>query len=297
MAIDARRALDVWVRLVRDEELYDATMAGRHRDLAAARRLDADDLVILDEFRERPGTRWNVENIRFRAALQVSVRLRMWMPLTVFALTRNDEDWLNDLAFEYLVHHRWSDLGPYQLTECERFGAFVRQRVVQRRRFNRQLEPILAFELAVIELLNATEEIPADAWTGSSGGDDRPPLGAIRPRRGPAVRLIELPLDVTPWLQAADPTGLVLPDREVHYLVYVPSLQHAHRVQTLSEGARVLFERCTGERTSDELASQLADEFDMDPAGVRGQIQRWLDLGALAAGPRNAAPNHRSATP
>src|SRR5690606_7388859 len=93
-AIDARRALDLWVQIVRDEELYRAMLDGRHAELAEARQLDASDLAILDQFRARPGTRWNVENIRFRATLQVAGRLRSWMPLTTHRLAGTSEDWL-----------------------------------------------------------------------------------------------------------------------------------------------------------------------------------------------------------
>jgi hypothetical protein len=279
--IDPRRVLDVWVRLVRDERLYREFTAGRHRESAGELGLSGEDVAILDEFRARPGTRWNVDNHRFRATDHVSVRLTVWLPLTVHVLTGGSEDWLNDLVFEYLAHHEWNDFGPYQLTECERFIQFVRERVMLRRTWNPRLEPVLDFELAVIQLLKQTRDVPPEEWPAlPSAGDD---VIALRPRPGPVVRIVELPIDLRPWLEAADPAGIDVPLESTHYLVFVPSLKLPHRVQTIGEGARVVFEQCTGERTVAEIAGALDEEYELEPAATRAAIARWLEAGALRA--------------
>jgi len=280
---DARRAVEVWLRLVRDEAIHLAFTERRHRELARELGLDEAELAILDQFAARPGTRWNVENIRFRATEQVSVRLSMWMPLTVWLLTGGNQEWLKDLTFEYLTHHRWADLGPYALTECERFAGFVRQRVVLRRTFDPRLEPILAFEVAVVQSLKRTRDVPRDAWpvTPWSGSDDE--LRSLRPRPGPVTRIVELPLDLTPWLDTPDPTGIALREERTIYLIYVPSLERPHKVQILAEGARLVFGRCSGGDTIAEIAAAFEAEYGLEPAAVQSLIRRWLETGALCA--------------
>lgn len=281
--VDARGAFDVWLRLVRDERVYAAFVAGRHRECAPGLDLDGDELAILDEFAARPGTRWNVENIRFRATYQVAIRLGLWMPMTVRLLTGGNEDWLRDLVFEYLTFHEWDDLGPYALTECERFAGFVRDRVTLRRLFDPRLAPVLAFETAVVQLLRSTRDVPAGAWPAPARPGDDDELRAMRPRPGPVARVVELSLDVSPWLESSELDGAPLRYAPTTYLVYVPSLQGPHRVQTLTEGARLVFEACAGERTVGEIAAEFEAEHDVPPAAVLGLVRRWVESGALRA--------------
>jgi hypothetical protein len=274
----------MWVRIVRDEVLCRSMMAGQHRAEAGALGLTPANLDILDEFAARPGTRWNIENLRYRATSQVAERIQAWMPMTVHALTGSNFEWLSDLAFEYLTHHTWGDLGALALTECERFGVFVRERVVLRRQWNPLLDPILIFELAVIALLKRTRDVAPDAWPVLPDG----PLGdeavdRARPRPGPVVTILSLPIDVRPWLQSAAPGQAPLVEVPTDYLLYVPSLRHSHKVQTISEGARTVFERCTGEPTAAEIATALEAEHDVDPAATRALLGRWLGAGALIA--------------
>ena len=66
--LSSRRVYDVWTRLIQDEELYEAMLAGTHGRLEG-RGLSAEDIAILDRFRAEPGTRWNIENLRFRSSL------------------------------------------------------------------------------------------------------------------------------------------------------------------------------------------------------------------------------------
>ncbi len=281
--IDARRVLDVWVRLVRDERLHGEFTAGRYRELARDLGLSDEDVTILDEFHARPGTRWNIDNLRFRATDHVSVRLRTWLPLTVHVLTGGIEDWLNDLVFEYLTLHQWNDLGPYQLSECERFIQFVRDRVLLRRTWNERLEPVLDFELAVVQLLKQTRDVEPGGWPELRAGIGDDELRALRPRPGPVTRIVELPIDLTPWLEAQSPDGVDVPLEPTAYLLFVPSLREPHRVQTIGEGARLVFEECTGERTTAEIAAALEAEHEIDPAALESVIRRFLEAGALRA--------------
>jgi hypothetical protein len=280
---DSRRVYEVWQQVVRDESLYDALTAGTHRDHALARAMSAEDLAILDELQREPGLRWNVENLRFRATHHVLTTLRVYLPISTHVLTRGDEDWLRDLVYEYLSHHRWDELGRRLLAECARFGEFVRGRVGKRRALPELVEHALAVELGVVELLRRAGEVPADGW-----GRRREPLSdaellAARPRLGPAVRILEVPVDFTEWLNSGDPTRGQPKPQPVTLLVTVPSPDEPHRTQRLSEGARLVLDRCVGERTSAELARAVHEELELEEAGVLGLLRKWLAGGTLRA--------------
>lgn len=277
MAIAARLAYDVWVQLISDEELYRAVIDGTHHQLAASRGLDADKLAVLDVFHAEPGTRWNVENLRFRSAMDAVGAITRYLPRTARLLTRGDPDWLQELAFEYLSHHRWVQYGHYTLTECERFGAYVRDRVMKRRITPPHLAAALDFELGVIRLLKRTAEIPPDGWPPAPPvlGDDE--LAARRIRRAPAVELIDLPVDIRDWVESADPwRGTVRPS-PVTFLVHVPSLDHVHRIKILGEGPRLVLERFTGAAPAGTIAAELDDEYGIERAELFALVRGWLE--------------------
>jgi hypothetical protein len=126
--LSSRRVYEVWTQIIQDEELYEAMLDGTHRALTG-RDLDAEAIEILDRFRAEPGTRWNVENLRFRSAQHVGDTLVSYMPRMVRMLTRGEELWRQDLCYEYLAYHHWKALGHLQLSECERFAAFVERSI------------------------------------------------------------------------------------------------------------------------------------------------------------------------
>src|SRR5512141_1771950 len=128
----SQRVYDVWTQVIQDEALYEAMLDGSHARLPG-KQLDAEAIAILDQFRAEPGTRWNIENLRFRSALETGDTLLSYMPRTVKLLTRGDDDWRQDLCFEYLAHYQWRPLGHLRLAECERFASYVRTRVMKRR--------------------------------------------------------------------------------------------------------------------------------------------------------------------
>src|SRR5688572_16388840 len=150
MAIDARKGYDVWLQLIANEELYRHTLAGTHRELAERENLGEAELVILDAFHADKGTRWNIENLRFRTALEASASLASYLPRTCRMLTNGDENWLQDIAFEYLAFYKWTEHGHHRFAECERFGEYVRERIMKRRITPQHLEVVLDFELAVV---------------------------------------------------------------------------------------------------------------------------------------------------
>src|SRR5690242_15047747 len=115
---DSKRVYDVWQKLIGDEELYELLLADRHRELQQVRGLSDEELAILDEFRKESGLRWNIENLRFRAADHVMSTLRVYLPRTLYLLTRGQEDWLRDIIYEYVAQHRWQELGRNYLAEC-----------------------------------------------------------------------------------------------------------------------------------------------------------------------------------
>ena len=280
-AFAAERVYAVWIQLIQDEELYEAMLAGTHAGLAD-RKLDAEAIAILDQFGSEPGTRWNIENLRFRSALETGDTIASYMPRTMQLLTRGDEDWRQDLCFEYLAHYRWQSMGHMRLAECERFAGYVRKRVMKRRITPRYLEDVVAYELAVVRLIRSTAEVAAEAWPIRRSVTDAE-LAALRPRRSPVQVVVDLEVDLRPWIESADPTrGEVAPE-PVTLLVHIPSLDEPHRIKTISEGVRVVLERCDGERTTDALARALEDEFDLAAADVHRLVRTLLDERILCA--------------
>ena len=277
----SKRVYDVWTRLIQDEELYEAMLAGTHAGLPG-RGFDAEDLAILDRFRAEPGTRWNIENLRFRSALEVGDTIVSYMPRTLRLLTRGDDDWRQDLCFEYLAHHRWQPLGHMRLAECERFAGFVRARVLKRRRPPPHLDAVMTYELAVIGLLRSTSSVPADAWPVRRAVTDAD-LPALRPRRSPVQVLIELDVDLRPWIESADPLRGEVGPGPLTLLVHMPSLDENYRIKAISEGVRVVLSRCDGDRTAAAIAGELEAEYDLPAAAVHRLVRSLLDERILCA--------------
>ncbi|HEX2687150.1 MAG TPA: PqqD family protein [Kofleriaceae bacterium] len=283
-AFASKRVYDVWIQLIQDEELYEAMLEGSHGRLPG-RNLDPEAVAILDQFRAEPGTRWNIENLRFRSALETGDTLVSYMPRTVRLLTRGDDDWQQDLCFEYLAHYRWQALGHMRLAECERFAGYVRKRVMKRRITPPHLEAVVAYELAVVQLLKSTAEIGADAWPIHRAVADAE-LPALRPRRSPAQVVVDLEVDLRPWIESADPARGEVGPGPVTLLVHIPSLDEPHRIKTISDGVRVVLERCDGTRTVEVLARELDDEFGLPAADVHQLVRTLLDERILSAGLR-----------
>lgn len=273
-SFDAEKAYQVWRRLIGDEELYRHTLAGTHASLRQRCGLDDETLAILDVFSSDPGTRWNVENLRFRAAGETGDVLSIYLTRTIKLLTRGDGDWLRDLSYEYLAHHQWLPLGQLRLTECERFAAYVRERIAKRRKLPEHFDAVLELELAVVRLLKRTAEILPEAWPeGGDPGDDG--VLALRPKLSPAAVIVTLPSDLSDCIRTGelDP-GAVKPG-PMDLLVFVPSLSEPYRFQRLGEGPKRVLERCTGASTTEQLAVALEAEHDLDPDEVCALIRSW----------------------
>lgn len=277
MGADSRLVYEVWERLIRDEGLYQSLADGTHTEAAAKRGLSAEQSAVLAEFAAAPGTRWNVENLRFRSALETCATVESYLPLTIKLLTRGDPDWLQDICFEYLAHHHWQVLGHMRLGECQRFGQYVRERVMKRRITPPGLDAALTFELGVVEVLKMTAAIAPEAWPRpdqSPLADDT--LAAAQPRRSPAQRVIELPIDIRAWVASGKPDPNAIVARPIAFLVHVPSLREIHKIKVVGEGARELLGRCSGERTTAVIAAQLEEEFDLGRDDVFRLVAQWV---------------------
>lgn len=273
---DSRRIYDLWLKVIADEELSEKMLAGQHRELRDSRGLTEEDIAILDALSQEKGMRWNVENLRFRAADHVKTTLQVYLPRTLYLLTKGEEDWLRDLVYEYVAHHRWQELGRMYLAECLRFATYLRERIAKRRGLPEIVDHVLKMELAVVELLRDAAQVPAGDWPRPWEPLDDAALSAARPRRGPAVRLLDLPVDFTEWIQTADPRSGTVKPEPVTLLLVLPSPEETHRVQRLGEGARLLFERCTGDKTVAELTREVEDELGLEPPQVLKMLRRWL---------------------
>ena len=278
---DSRRVYDVWQQVVQDERLYESLIAGRHRELAKERGMSAEEVAILDELQREPGLRWNVENLRYRATAHVLTTLLYYLPITVHLLTRGERDWQRDVVFEYLAYHRWDELGRRLLAECVRFGHHVRARIARRRALPELVEHALAMELGVVGLLEQAAAVPESAWNRRREPLSDAELLPARPRLGPAVRILEVPVDFTAWLNSGDPTRGQPKLQPVTLLVTVPSPTEIHKTQRLSEGARLVLDRCKGEQTSAEIARAVHEELDLEEADVLSLLRKWIAAGTL----------------
>ena len=275
-SLPSSRVYELWLQVIRDEKLYNAVLAGTHTQLGRP-DLDEEAIAILDSLHSDPvGLRWNIENLRFRSALEVGAVVTSYLPRTAYLLTLGNEDWMQELAYEYLAHHEWTPLGHKYLSECERFVAYVRSRVIKRRMTSPHLEPVLQYELAVVQLIRQTADVPADAWPDLQRLDGCE-LPAVTPRRSPVQTIIELDVDLRPWIESANPAvGKVGPD-PVTILVHIPSLAETHRIKTISDGVRVVLEACDGERTVEDIARQLEDEYGLPGEDVQRLVRALLD--------------------
>ena len=267
---DAKLVYDVWMRLVGDEELYDAMLDGRHAEVARERGMNDEEILILDDFAGQPGTRWHVDNLRFRCTTMVSRILKWHLPATISLLTGGNEDWLRDLTFEYISDQRWRDLGHHKrLAECQRFAKSVRLKIKKRRLASDYLEEVLRYELAVIDLVQRAAQLGPDAWP------ELRDAAAARPRLGPAVQLVELPVDLTAWLNKPEGKPVPASAEPATALVWIPGPSEGHRMVALDAANRALLEACRGERTVPELAA--------GSAAAEATLKRWLAERVLAA--------------
>jgi hypothetical protein len=280
-AFASERVYQVWTQLIQDEELYEAMLDGSHARLEG-RGLDAEAIAILDRFRAEPGTRWNVENLRFRSALETGDSLASYMPRTVRLLTRGDDDWRQDICFEYLAHHHWKPMGHLRLAECERFASYVENRILKRRIPPRHLEDVLAFELALVRLIRSTANVAADAWPVRRA-ISQAELPGVRPRRSPVQVVLELAVDLRPWIESADPLQGEVRPGPITLLVHIPSLDEAHRIKTIADGVRLVIESCDGERTVDAIARALDDDHGLPVPDVHRLLGALLDERILSA--------------
>lgn len=290
VAIDARLAHDVWLQLISDEELYRAMLDGTHHALAASRALGDRELAVLDALRAEKGTRWNIENLRFRTALECGATLTSYLPRTVRMLTNGDENWLQDVCFEYLAYFRWKEHGHFRFTECERFATYVRERIMKRRITPPHLEVVLDFELAVIRLLKRTAALPPP-WPAPPVLDDDA-LAAARLGRGRAVEVITLPVDIRAWVESGDPLRGEVRPAPVTFLAVVPSLDQPHRLKILGEGPALVLDQLTGERPTGELAAALEDEYGLEASALYAMLRGWLAerVVEVVAAPASACP-------
>lgn len=165
------------------------------RAAALQDHLDLPRCTRTRAFARQRGTRWNLENLRFRTAQETADTLASDLPRTVKLLTRGTDDWLQDLSCEYLSWYRWRQLGHLRFAECERFAAYARERIARRRPLPRHFDAVLDFELATVRLLKRTAAIPPDRWPPPPGALSDQALARVVPRHSEAMELFDLPVD------------------------------------------------------------------------------------------------------
>lgn len=270
---DSRTTFDVWQLIIYDEQLSRALLDGSYRDVATQRGFTGEQIAVLDWFAAQPGMRWNVENLRFRAALETAACLAIHLPATSRLLCRGDDDWLQDTCYEYLSYYRWDALGHRRLTECERFGAYVRERIVRRRRMPAHIEHVLELELAVVDVWKQTASVP---WPEPGTFD---PLA--RPLRAGAQRVLEQPIDLRAFMRDGRALEVAPGPGPVTWFIYLTRPGTRHKLSVIGEGTRELLARCTGERAADEIAREMEDDFELPHEQVLQQLAAWREQGVI----------------
>lgn len=275
---DARAVYDVWIRLVQSEPLYDAMLRGEHAAVARALGFTELELAILDDFAIQPGTRWHVENLRFRAVTMVSRLLGWHLPATLRLVTEGRDGWLRDLVYEYLSLHRWIELGHHhRFAECERFAAFVEHRVLKRRRPPPHIEAVLGFERAALDLLRRAAVLPIAGWPRPHGEPAPAAMPGAKIVRGPVQLQLTLPVDLLAWLR--DPTTelRVTAPVPLDVLAWVPTADAPVEVEPVTPAGRQLLAAAATPRPRGELERLVS--------GAGPLLASWLARGVLVHAP------------
>jgi len=277
-AFDARVVYDVWIRLVQSEALYDAMLHGEHAALARTLGWSELELAILEDFAIQPGTRWHVENLRFRAVTMVSRLLGWHLPATLRLVTEGRPGWLRDLVYEYLSLHRWVELGHHRrFAECARFATFVEERVLKRRMPPPHVEAVLAFERGLIELTRRAAMLPMAEWPARGQRIAAPGAPIVPIVRGPVQVQLALPVDILAWLREPTIELHVTALGPVDVLAYVAAADASPELEPVTAiGTQVL---------AATAAPRPRDEIERLVPGASPVIASWLERGILVSAP------------
>lgn len=265
---DAQRVYAVWQRVIADEALSDAVVENRLDDLSEL--FDRDEMSILRDFASEPGFRWAVENLRYRATTMIVRNLQKRMPATVRLLTGGNHDWLWDLASEYLVRHRWLDLGHRYNSECLRFAEFITRRVARRRALGDECLAALAYESGILtSLVRASEQV---AWPAAIAREDNQ---AWQPRRNPSAVVARLPVDLLAWLQSGDGPPVPTSRIPLALLLYVPTVDGSVQIERLTDHEAAIFNAVSGDSPVTLLARDIGQREGIDPGDVEHVLRRW----------------------
>lgn len=277
-SFDARAVYDVWIKLVQSEELYEAMLLGEH--VACAQRLGFGELEqeILEDFAIQPGTRWHVENLRFRAVTMVSRLLGWHLPATLRLIAEGKEGWLRDLVYEYLSLHRWVELGHHhRFAECARFAAFVEKRVLARRMPPPHVEAVLAFERGLLELARRAAMLPITEWPQrAAAAEVRSDAIVVR---GPVQVQLHLPVDLLAWLRSPTRELEVTAEAPLDVLAHVAAADAALQTEAITPLGAQLLAAAAQPLRRDELERSCAGPDAGAPIGAL--IDRWLESGVL----------------
>jgi len=272
-AFDARAVYEVWIRLVQSEALYDAMLRREHAAHARTLGFSELELAILEDFAIQPGTRWHVENLRFRAVTMVSRLLGWHLPATLRLVTEGRPGWLRDLVYEYLSLHRWVELGHHRrFAECERFAMFLEDRVLKRRMPPPHIEAVLAWERGLIELTRRAAMLPVAEWPAR---DPRIAAAGAPIVRGPVQVQLALPVDLLAWLREPTRELQVTSPGPVDVLAYVVAADASPELEPVTAIGKQVLAATTAPCPRGELERLVP--------GAGPVIAGWLPRGILVS--------------
>ncbi|MGN6650726.1 hypothetical protein [Trinickia sp.] len=238
--LNAQTVWLTWRRIMCEQPLASAVLAGRVDDLQQRFSLTDDEYAVAREYaNEASGARWFVENYRFRMRNSFLNALENGAPLTLRALLADGHD-VHELGAGFLDTVGWRDYGPFVYTYCAEALAFLRNDAAAVRLPG--MADLMGLEAAAVTMLRrvgALDEAARKQATGSASAsagqfDD----ASIVWVRSPYCELYRSSTQLAKWLREKGTLGREpLPAVPGVYVAYYVDDERAHRFGMLPERA------------------------------------------------------------
>ncbi|RKP50996.1 hypothetical protein D7S89_08050 [Trinickia fusca] len=229
-----------WRRIMCEQPLAEAVLAGRVDDLQQRFSLTDDEYAVAREYaHESSGARWFVENYRFRMRNSFLNALENGAPLTLRALLADGHD-VRELGARFLDTVGWRDYGPFVYTYCAEALTFLRHDAQAVRVAG--MSDLMGLEAAAVAMLlrvGALDEATRAQALGSTAAsaaqfDDASVVWV----RSPYCELYRSSTQLAKWLREKGTLGREpLPAVPGVYVAYYADDVRTHRFGMLPERA------------------------------------------------------------
>lgn len=245
MNMNAQTVWLTWRRIMCEQPLADAVLAGRVDDLQQRFSLTDDEYAVAREYaNEASGARWFVENYRFRMRNSFLNALENGAPLTLRALLADGHD-VHELGARFLDTVGWRDYGPFVYTYCAEALAFL-QRDAQAVRVVGMTD-LMGLEAAAVAMLRRVGALDESARAQAASSAAAPVAqfddASVVWVRSPYCELYRSSTQLAKWLREKGTLGREpLPDVPGVYVAYYADDVRTHRFGMLPERAAQIYE-------------------------------------------------------